>query len=432
MAVVAHASIVSAQQPAATTSTQPRALDAVVAVVNDEIITRNELDARVRQIERQLRSQNVQLPALDVFERQVLERMILERAQVQLAKENGIRVDDVTLDRTIARIAEGNKMTLQQFRDRVESEGTRWPRFREDIRDEILMARVREREVEQRVQVTDSEIDEFLRRQQDGSAVEANIAQILVRVPENATPEQVAARRQRAEGALRDIRGGADFARVAIAVSDGFDAARGGEMGWRPLDRYPQLFVDTVQKLQPGEVSDIVRSAAGFHVLKLVGRRNDAPQAQTVTQTHARHVLLRTGEQGLTDAEAQRRLLEYKQRIENKTMDFADVAKRYSRDGSAGNGGDLGWLLPGDTVPEFERAMNALQPGQISEPVQSPFGWHLIQVIERKTGELPKDRLRFAARQAVRDRKAEEQFQDWLRQLRDRAYVEVRLDGRAN
>lgn len=439
--VLGLAALVASAQAPAQLSAKPtvapkpsgvRALDAVVAIVNDEVITRNELENRTAQISRQFRAQNTQLPPSDVLERQVLERMILERAQVQLAKENGLRVDDITLDRTIARVADGNKMSLQQFRDRVEKDGTPWERFRLEIRDEILMSRVREREVEQKVQVTDAEIDEYLRGQKSGDAVEVDIAQILVRVTDTATPEQIAARRARAEQALRDVQNGADFARVAATISDGFEASRGGDMGWRPLERYPQLFIDAVTPLKPGEVSAIVRSPAGFHLLKLVGRRNETPGTQQVTQTKARHILLRVGEQGLTDAEAQRRLVDFKQRVSNNSTEFADLAKRFSRDGTAGQGGDLGWLLPGDTVPEFEKAMDALKPGDVSEPVQTPFGWHLIQVLERKTGPLPQDRQRFAARQVVRDRKAEEQFQEWLRQLRDRAYVEIRLDTTVN
>lgn len=412
-----------------------RPLDAIVAVVNDEVITRNELEARMRQVERQLRQQNIALPTRDVLERQVLERIIVDRTQIQFAKENGMRIDDVMLDRAIGRIAEQNKATVQQLRDRLESDGIEYARFREEIRDEILMARVREREVESQVQVTDAEIDEFLREQKNqASTAEANIAQILVRVPDGATPEIIEQRRQRALQALKRVQDGGDFGQVAASFSDGFEATRGGEMGWRRLDRYPQLFVDAVRALQTGEVtSALVRSGAGFHVLKLLGRRNDQNTLpQQATQTKVRHILLRVGENGLTDAEAERRLSEYKREVEAKAAEFSDLAKKYSRDGSAAQGGDLGWVFPGDTVPEFERVMNALPIGQVSAPVQTPFGWHLIQVLERKTTDLGQDRLRQNARTAVRERKAEEAFIDWVRQLRDRAYVELRLDSAAN
>lgn len=412
-----------------------RPLDAIVAVVNDEVITRNELDARMAQVERQLRQQNITPPARDVLERQVLERLIVDRTQVQFAKENGIRVDDVMLDRAIARIAEQNKVNMQQMRDRLEKDGISFTRFREEIREEIMLSRVREREVESQVQVSDAEIDEFLREQKNNeSAAEANIAQILVRVPDGATPEVIEQRRQRAQQALAQVQGGADFGRVAAGFSDGFEATRGGEMGWRKLDRYPQLFVDAVRPLKDGEITPtLLRSGAGFHILKLLGRRNDQGGiAQTTTQTKVRHILLRSGENGLTDAEAQRRLAEYKREIEAKAADFADLAKKYSRDGSAAQGGDLGWIFPGDTVPEFERAMNALPIGAISDPVQSQFGWHLIQVLERKTTDVGPERMRQYARNAVRDRKSDEAYSNWVRELRDRAYVELRLDAAAN
>jgi peptidyl-prolyl cis-trans isomerase SurA len=415
------------------TSNTVKLLDAIVAVVNDEIVTRNELDNRLSLVSKQLQQAGTQLPPAEVLERQVLERLIIERAQLQMAKENGIRVDDLTLDRAIGRIAEQNQMTMQQFRDRLEREGQVFDRYREDIRNEIAMVRVREREVDSRVQVTDTEVDEFLRtRAAAGSKMEINVAQILVRVPESASPEQIEQRRARAQDALKQVRGGADFARIAASFSDGFEATKGGEIGWRTQDRYPQLFVDAVKTLKPNEVTDLVRSANGFHVLKLLGRRNDDTDPAQVAQTKVRHILLRPGDGGLTDVEAQRRLAEYKQKVEAKSEDFAELARRYSKDGSANNGGELGWIYPGDTVPEFEKAMDALQPGQISAPVQSPFGWHLIQVTERKASEVSDDRKRQSARQAVRDRKAEEDYMDWVRQLRDRAYVEIRLETTAN
>jgi peptidyl-prolyl cis-trans isomerase SurA len=431
--------LVGAPSPAPTTAAASantntvRTLDAIVAVVNDEIVTRNELDNRLALVSKQLLQAGTQLPAADVLERQVLERLIVERAQLQMAKENGIRVDDATLDKAIGRIAEQNKMTLQQFRDRLEREGQLFERYREDIRNEIAMVRVREREVDARVQVTETEVDEFLRtRDAAGSRAEINVAQILVRVPESASPEQIEQRRGRALEALKQVKGGADFARVAASFSDGFEATKGGEIGWRTQDRYPQLFVDAVKPLKPNEVTELVRSANGFHVLKLLGRRNDEADQSQVAQTKVRHILLRPGDAGLTDTEAQRRLAEYKKKVEDKSEDFADLARRFSKDGSAGNGGDLGWIYPGDTVPEFEKVMNALPPGEISAPTQSPFGWHLIQVLERKATDMSDERKRQAARQAVRDRKAEDDYMDWVRQLRDRAYVEIRLESAAN
>lgn len=411
-----------------------RMLDAIVAVVNDEVITRIDLDNRMRQVERQLKQQNIAAPARDVLERQVLERMIVDRTQIQLAKEDGIRIDDAMVDRAAARIAEQNRMSLQQFRDSLEREGMPFDRFREEIRDEIAMTRVREREVDALVQVTDTEVDEFLRDQKNAEAnVEANIAQILVRIPEGATPEVIEQRRQRALQAMRQAKDGGDFGRLAATYSDGFEATKGGEMGWRGLDRYPQLFVDAVRGLKQGEIAGPLRSAAGFHVLKLLGRRNDQAVLPTqVGQTQVRHILLRPGEAGMTDVEAKQRLSDYRRQILAKEADFADLAKKYSRDGTAAQGGDLGWIHAGDTVPDFERAMNALKPGEVSEPVQSPFGWHLIQVLDRRVIDISEERRRLAARQAVRERKSEESFLDWVRQLRDRAYVEIRLESAKN
>ncbi|WP_084545229.1 peptidylprolyl isomerase [Derxia gummosa] len=416
--------------PALAAPSQVQLLDVVVAVVNDEVITYNELKARLVQVQRQLKARNTPLPPEDVLQRQVLERMVTERVQAQAARESGIRVDETTLDRAIGRIAEQNRMTLTQFRDRLEKEGMVYSVFRGDIRNEILMSRVRDREVDSKIQVSDSEIDAWLEAQRSNpTPVELDIAQILVRVPENANQVQQAQRQQRAAEVLKRLTDGADFAQVAAAYSDGFEATRGGDMGWRTADRYPQLFVDAVAQLQPGQVSAIVRSPNGYHVLKLLGRRNDQSIDDKVSQTHARHILLRTNDGTLSDAEAEKRLADLRTRIEAGASDFAEMAKRYSRDGSAAQGGDLGWLYQGDTVPEFEGVMNQLQPGQISPPIQSPFGWHLIQVLERRQVEAPPERKRQTARAAIRERKAEEAYDDWVREQRDRAYVEIRLDA---
>lgn len=405
-------------------------LDSVAALVNTEVITRIELRQRLARIERQLTQQGVSLPPREILERQVLERMIVDKLQVQLAREQGIRVDDTTLDRTLGRIAEQNRMTLQQFRDRLEREGIGFASFRNEVRDEILTTRVREREVDRRIQITEADIDDFLKQQQAAdNSTEVNLGHILVRIPEGASAEVIAQRRARAEQLLSQIKNGAEFARLAASNSDGFEATRGGEMGLRPLDRYPQLFIDAVRNLKTGDITPVLQSPAGFHILRVIEQRGNAnPATAQVQQTRARHILLRNAD-GLTDEEAQRRLNDYKQRIDSRAATFEDLARRFSRDGSAAQGGDLGWLYPGDTVPEFERAMDALQPGQVSAPVQSPFGWHLIEVTERRTSEVGNDRKRLIARQAVREQKLEEATEDWLRELRDGAYVEIRLDN---
>jgi peptidyl-prolyl cis-trans isomerase SurA len=422
-------------QPApAVARAKPQLVNAIVAVVNDEVITRSELIERMHMVERRMSNQGAALPPRPDLLRQLLERMILDRAQMQLAKEYGIRVDDSMLDRAVARIAEQNKMSLQDFRNKLEHDGTPFNRFREEIREEIIMQRLREREVDNKIQITDSEVDNFLAAESGGvqGQQEINLGHILVRIPEKASPEQLAARRARAEEVQQQLKGGADFAKLAATYSDAPEALAGGELGWRNQQRLPQLFNDAIASLKPGETSAIVKSANGFHILKLIGKRQ-AGQAKAgiaaVQQTHVRHILIKVN-QVVTVAEARRKLLEIKQRLDNKAAKFEDLAKLFSNDLSAGKGGDLGWIYPGDTVPEFERAMDALKPGQISEPIESPFGVHLIQVLERKTDDVSQERLRMAARQAIRESKIDEATQEWLRQLRDRAYVEYRIDDK--
>lgn len=424
-----------AQDAAAEAAPQVVLADSIVAVVNNDVITRQELLEREQLVEHRLRNQGIQLPPPQEFQRQVLERMIVDLAQIQLAKDYGIRVDDATLDRAIARIAEQNKMTLPQFREQLEKEGTPFKRFREEIRDEIVMQRLREREVDNKIQVSESEIDNYLAAQAGAaqSQQEYNVAHILVRIPENATAEQIAERRQRAEGVLKQLQSGGDFAKLAATYSDATDALSGGDLGWRNEDRLPQLFLDTVTHMNQGDVSPLLKSANGFHILKLNGKRTpsvvkNGPGAVSVQQTHVRHILIKVN-QLVSSADAKRKLTELKQRLDNKAATFEDLAKLFSNDLSASRGGDLGWVYPGDTVPEFERAMDALKPGEVSQPVESPFGWHLIQVLERKKDDVSQERQRLLARQVLRERKLEEATQDWLRQLRDRAYVEYRADN---
>lgn len=437
--VLPDAAVAAQASPAvasAAPATAPRIYlaDAIIAVVNSDVITRQELVERMRQVERRMKNQGIALPPQQEFQRQLLERMIVDRAQMQLAKDYGIKVDDNMLDRAIARIAEQNKMSLPAFRSQLEREGTPFARFREEIREEITMQRLREREVDNKIQVSESEVDNYLAAE-NGAALaqqEFNVAHILVHIPENASAEQIAERRKRAEDVLRQLQAGGDFARLAAAYSDASDALAGGDLGWRGAERLPQLFVDAVATMKQGDVSPIIKSANGFHILKLAGKRSasvmrGSASVGAVQQTHARHILIKVN-QMVTPADARRKLTELKQRLDNKAAKFEDLARLYSNDLSASKGGDLGWIYPGDTVPEFERAMDALQPGQVSEPVESPFGFHLIQVLERKREDVSQERQRLIARQAIRERKLEEATQDWLRQLRDRAYVEYRTD----
>ena len=416
-------------------SREPVLVDRVVAVVNNEAITARELEIRTRSIEKRLRSQNVQLPPMEELRKQVLERMIVDRAATQAAREAGIRIDDAAIDRAIGRIAQDSKLSMAQLRQRVEADGQSFSGFRQEVASEMAIGRMRERDIEGRVQVSEAEVDALLAEQAGGgaaAAAEINIAQLLVRVPENAPPEAVERARLRAEAIAREARGGVDFGRLVVNLSDGTDAISGGELGMRTVDRLPPIFVQAVEPLAPGEIAPVLRSPAGFHVLKLVDRRDGGLTklaGAPVRQTRARHILVRVDELN-PESEVIRRLTEIRQRIEGGTVSFADMARQYSKDGTASAGGDLGWVYPGDTVPEFERAMDDLAPGRIAGPVQSPFGYHLIEVIERRTDGASPDRVRAAARNAIRERKSAEAYREWLSQVRDRAYVDMRLEER--
>jgi peptidyl-prolyl cis-trans isomerase SurA len=418
-----------AAQETSTSSRSVADIDRVVAVVNDEVITRLELERDTRVADDQLRRQGTPPPARDVLEKQLLERMITKRALIQYTRQTGLRVSDADLDRAIDKIAEQNKMAPAALRETVERDGIPFNRFREDVRTEMLISRLREREVDSRVVVSDAEIQSFLRGQegQTEKVDEYNLAHILVAVPEQATPEQVNTRRSRAETALAQIRQGADFRQVAAGFSDAPDAFEGGAMGWRPAARLPGIFLEAAKKLKVGQSSDILRSPAGFHIILLVDKRgSDTPVM--VTQTHARHILVRLNEV-VSENDAKNRLSDLKDRIEHGT-DFNELARLHSDDGSAAKGGDLGWISPGDVVPEFEQAMNALKPGQVSDPFKSPFGWHIVQVLERRDQDMSKDRQKLAARQAIRQRKSDDQWQEWVRQQRDKTYVEYHLDDK--
>lgn len=411
---------------------QPALVDRIVAVVNKEAITQSELDDQVAMAVRQLERQGTPLPDRAALERQVLERLILVKAQLQLAKETGIKVDDVQLDRAVERIAQNNNMTLAAFRSALEHDGVSFDKFRSEVRDQIILTRLREREVDNKIQVSDSEIDLYLEQNKEASAqrAEYNVAHILIRLPDQASPEQIEQARAKADKVRAEALAGADFAKLAASDSDGPDALKGGELGWRSENRLPELFTAALKDMQPNGISQVLRSPAGFHILKLLGRR-DATGADgpPVEQTHARQILIRTSD-AVSDAEAKRTLQDLRERIVRGGADFAQLARVHSEDPSAARGGDLGWLYPGDTVPEFERAMNALKPGEISQPVRTQYGWHLIQVLERRTAGMSPERRRLQAREILRERKSDEAYQEWLRQLRDETYVEIHLGER--
>lgn len=402
----------------------PNAIDHIVAVVNDEVITRLELSRRYDEVIQSLAQKNTPLPPRPVLEKQLLDRMITERALQQHARNTGIRVDPVQIERTLQRIAAQNKMELPELKAMLEKEGQSLDRFRDNVRNEILVARARERDVDNKITVGDAEIEGYLQTQaQQNADTEYNFVQILIAIPENASPEQIQMRRARAQEVIDSLAKGADFAQLSASYSDATNALQGGDSGWRQSGQIPALFADALKALQPGQVAPLLKSANGFHILKLIDKRG-RDVALTVTQTHARHILIKTNEV-TSESEAKNRLLQLKERLDNGVK-FEELARLHSDDASASKGGDLGWVNPGDTVPEFEKAMDALQPNQISAPIQSPFGWHIIQVLERRTQDVTQERQKLVARQAIRERKSEEAFQDWVRQLRDAAYVELR------
>ncbi len=406
---------------------QPQTLDRIVAVVNEGVITQHQLDARTRSATAQLQRQKVQLPPPDILKRQVLDQMITERAQVQQAKEAGVRVEDNELSQAIDRIAANQKMSTNQLRQVIEKDGMTWTDFREGIRDQMMVARIREREVDAKIVVTPGEVDNFLANQSvSGAGEEVHLAHILIRIPEGASPETLQKLRAKAVAIDEQAKAGKDFAQLAAANSESNDAMQGGDLGFRPIDSLPQVMSSAVANLKPGQVSDVVRSPSGFHIVKLLGRRGGGSALPQVQQTHARHILIKVTEI-TSESEAKQKITLVHQRLK-AGEDFAALAKLYSQDGSAQKGGDLGWLYPGDTVQPFEQAMNALKIGEISGPVQSPFGFHIIQVLERRTTDVSQDRQRQRAMGALRQRKMEDANLEWIRQVRDRAYVEIRLE----
>jgi peptidyl-prolyl cis-trans isomerase SurA len=424
---VALSSVVSAQS-ARRPASEPLAVDRIIAVVNDEVVTLNELRSRVDSALSQLKRQGTPLPPRDLFEQQMLERLVMDKVQLQYARETGMRVDDAQLEQALQRIAAGNKLSPAQFRQALEKDGIVFAKFREEIREEMTIARVREREVENKIIISEGEIDNYLKEGLgQGGGEEYQMAHILLRAPESATSEQIQKLKLKAGQVLDRLKKGEDFAQLAAAYSDAPDGLQGGNLDWRSLDRLPAIFAEAAGALKVGEVSPLLRSSNGFHLVKLVAKRGGAA-VPAVQQTHARHILIKVNEV-VSESEARHKLAGLRERLVHGGK-FAELAKLFSQDGSAPKGGDLGWIYPGDTVPDFERAMNLLQIGEVSQPIQSPFGFHLIEVLERRVQDVSSDRRRAAARQVLRERRLGEAYQDWLRMARDRAYVEFRLEDR--
>ncbi len=408
--------------------TGQQAADYIVAVVNSEPITNNEVRAKLVRTEQQLTQQGAVLPPRGELAKQILERLISDKAQLQLARASGLKVDDNAIEGAVRGVAQQNQVSVEELRRRLAADGIAYNQFRSELRDEILISRLRQRELESRVTITEQNIDQFLRDQQEktvSAAPEINLAQILIAVPENATPQQVASLQAKAIQAVDRAKAGTDFGVLANEMSDSPTRATGGQMGLRSAERYPALFLEATQNLPEGGIAGPVRSGAGFHVLKLVEKKQTSMPGMNVTQTQARHILLRVTPV-LSESAAREKLADIKKRIVSGQADFATLARETSEDASAKEGGDLGWANPGSFVPEFEQVMNSLAPGQISDPLTSRFGVHLIQVVARRDTELSKREQREVARNALREVKQEEAYTLWAQEVRGRAYVEYR------
>jgi peptidyl-prolyl cis-trans isomerase SurA len=403
-------------------------IDRILVIVNDDVITETELAKRLEETKKQLALEKIKMPPDEILRKQLLDRMVLERLQLQLATQTGIRVDEAEVDHAIETIARRNNMSVEDFRKTLEKSGMDVEAFRAQTRDQLTIQQLLEREINNRVNVTDNEVSHFLENPQNRADMDVtyNLSHILIGIPESASPEAIQAAKKRTEDILQQLKAGADFEQIAVSYSQGADALKGGSLGWKKPGELPELFLGALKNMSPGGISDILRSPNGFHILKLNDKRG-AAQAEAVTQTHVRHILLRTSEiQSLEDA--RQKLLHLRERVENGD-DFAALARAHSEDtASAANGGDLGWVNPGMMVPEFEKAMNALKPNQLSQPVRTSFGLHLIQVLGRRDHDITQERLEAAARQQIHARKADERYEQWARQLRDEAFVEYLVD----
>jgi peptidyl-prolyl cis-trans isomerase SurA len=404
-------------------------LDRIVAIVDQTVITERELESRIATVTAQFKKQGTELPEESILRKQILERLITDTLQIQYAAQIGLKVDDNQLDKTIEKIAEQNNLTLTEFSEALAKDGISMLKFRADIRNEITVARLREREVDGRVNVSESEIDNYLTSQSslNENTDEFEISHILIRTPEEGATEDIQKAKAKVDEAASQLNSGVSFAKVSASFSDAPNALEGGSLGWKKGSQMPALFLDALKNMQAGEVSAPLRSPNGFHLLKLTNKRG-GNSPLVIQQTHARHILIKITEV-MSDKEAETKINAIKERLDNGEK-FEVLARQFSEDSTASNGGDLNWVNPGDTVPPFEAAMNALKDGQISAPVRSQFGWHIIQVIERRSQDMSKESARLKARQEIRSRKADEAYQDWIRELRDRAYVELRLEDK--
>jgi peptidyl-prolyl cis-trans isomerase SurA len=434
LAVAGLMPVAPAQAQGLPSSGSGQTADTIAAIVNDGVITQRELDERSELIAHRLNQQNAPVPPIDQLHAQVLNQMVLERIQLQKAKEDGITVDDAAVQRTLERLAQANGLDLATYRARIEAAGVPWTTFTRDARTELTLSKLREKEVDSKISVSDAEVANYIASQRGPNAGQQNdlhFERILIKAPLNAPQTDIEAAQAQANALLKQAMSGDKFASLAKSNSQAPDAKKGGDMGFLPPSKLPAEFVTAASTLRPGEVNPtVIRTNDGFEIIRLVERRpgqgnvGDAPK---LVQTHVRHILLRVGE-GTSEPEARQKLLEIKREIQ-QGGDFAKFARTYSQDGSASQGGDLGWISPGETVPEFERAMNTLQDNQISDPVRTEYGYHLIQVLGRRDAEGSVAQQMDLARQAIGQRKAEQAYADWLRELRDSAYVDYKISG---
>ena len=429
-----------AAAPAAATQAAPAAaaekplprpgtlLDRVVAVVNDQVILKSELDARTAQIEKQIQAQNTPLPPLDVLQKQVLDQMVINRLELQQAADKGITVSDDAVNQALSRIAVHAGVTLDQLPDSMQKQGIDYAAFRRDLRDQIVIQNLEQQILSDQLHITQQELDDQMHADQLSGSSDSSyhLSQILVALPLNPGPEQVAAARKKADGIYQKLKAGADFAATAVASSDDQQALKGGDLGWRKGSELPTIFTSVIPQMKPGDVSAPIQSVIGFHIVKLDEVKQGENHA-LITQTHARHILIRSGAT-MTDAQAKAKIDAIYQQLKGGA-DFAKLAEENSADpGSAKQGGDLGWVEPGATVPEFDAAMKKLQPGEISEPFQTQFGWHIVQVLGRRQAEQTEESRKNLAYQAIYSRKSEDVIQHWLGELKDTAFIEYHLD----
>jgi peptidyl-prolyl cis-trans isomerase SurA len=417
------AALLCAAGPSIASATKP--LDRIVAVVNEGVVLQSELDQAMVNSRKQLADRNIALPPDDVLRSQVLDHLVLTRVQTERAQESGIRVDDRELNEVLSNVAAQNKLTLSQFADAVRKEGLDYLAVREQIREEVLINRLRAREIDNRVLVTDQDVELYLANQSRMDQTEYRVSHILVAVPDGASPEVRTKAHAKAESLLKRIKAGEDFAQLATANSDGQQALQGGDLDWRSGGNLPELFANAVQNLKKGDLSPVLENASGFHILKLADLRG-GDEKKTVTETHAQHILL-TPNAIRTEEQTKLQARELFDRIQ-KGEAFGEVAKKLSDDtGSKNAGGDLGWQPPGVFAPEFEKTIDGLKPGEVSPPFRTQFGWHVAKVIERRTRDTTDESRRARARSAIQNRKAAEEYDMWLRRLRAEAYVEYRL-----